>query len=131
MSGLAIVTAKLLATSAVTAIVGQDVNAIMAPQTTEPPNIVLNLAGGNDQQMLSGAGKMYEQRIATESVARTATAAVALGDAVIDALQDVVKQTIAGCTDVDIALGTTDYTDWAEDRSLYRRTIHFSVKFRT
>lgn len=130
MSAIEIVITKLKATAAVTALVPKASHyPIMWPEAAQPPAIVINIAGDSDEQMLSGAGKYYETRVRIESMAVSGTAVIAIGNAVRDALQDIVKATIAGFHDVDITYNG-QFTDWADDRSMARVVSDFSVRWR-
>lgn len=131
MSALAIVRAKLLATPAVVAITpASKIHPIMLPEATAAPAIVLNIVGGSDVQVLAGAGGYYDQRVRTECMATTATGVSDLAGKVLAALENVVKATIAGYRDVDIAFAGTENTDWADDRSLARWIRDYSVRWR-
>lgn len=130
MSAITIVITKLKATVAVTNLVPKASHyPIMWPEAAQPPANVVNVVGESDPQMLTGAGKYYDTRVRIESMATTGTAAIAIGEAVRDALQDVVKGTIAGFHDVDI-IYNGQFTDWADDRSIARVTTDVSVRWR-
>lgn len=132
MSAIDIAIAKLVATPGVTNITTPArIYPIVVPQTAEAPFIVVNIVTGRDDLLLAGAGQYYLGRVSVDCCAATASAAVALGNAVMAALQDVVKESIGAYTDVDIYFATTDMTDVADDRSMCRRLLHFYVRWRT
>lgn len=131
MSAIGIVVTKLKTTAGVTALVpSARIYPVIFPQGVTAPAIVVNIVGGRDEQMLTGAGKFYEHRVSVECLAVDGSTAVAIGDAVMAALQDVVKATIAGHAGTDVAFADTDVTDYADDRSLARRILHFRVRWR-
>lgn len=131
MSSIEIVVAKLKATAGVTDLVSKaSIYPIMWPERAQPPVLVVNLAGGKDRQLVTGAGRYYHGRILIEVLATSATDVTAIGKATITALENVVKQTIAGYRDVDIAYDGGDFTDWADDRSMARWTIPFTVDWK-
>lgn len=130
MSCLAIVTSLLNAAVPVADVVGPRIYPIMAKQGAAPPLLIMNIVGGIDSDTLAGAGRYYQQRVSIEVLHTNATDCMALGDAVLTALSDVIKQTVAGFSDVDVAFAGTDFTDYADDQSAYRRTLQFTVRFR-
>lgn len=138
MSALTIVTRLLLNASPVTAVVGDKVRSYGAEQGLTTPFLVLNLAGGDDEQMLDGAGKYRAQRVSIEAISGNRAQANSLGDLIIDALGDVVKETVFGAgspapviaVDVDVFEAGADLTDSSDDRSTFRRVIDFSVRWR-
>ena len=130
MSAISIVLTKLKATAAVVAKVPKaNMHPIMWPQTAQPPALVVNSVGGRDEQVLEGAAGYYEGRVRIESMAITGNDAVAIGEAVKAALESVVKAAIGGFVDVDIFY-LTDFTDWADDRSMARVSADYSVRYR-
>lgn len=130
MSALAIVIAKLKATSGVTSITGaKGIYPIDLPQDASPPCVIANIVTGDDELMLTGAGKYYRGLVTVECLAVTPDAVIALGNAVIAALEDVVSQTLAGHV-ANILKGNSDFTDISDDRSTYRRTVDFKVRWR-
>lgn len=131
MSSIAIVVTKLKATTSVTTLVPKaSIYPIMFPQGASAPAILVNLAGGRDRELIGGAGQYYSSRVNLEILDTDPSNVDALGKAVIAALGDVVKQTVAGCVDVDIAYDGGDFTDWADDRSMARWTIPFRVDWK-
>lgn len=130
MSAKAIVITKLLATAGVTAIVGQTIRPVAFKQSDLPPAILVTTEGIADTTTLGGAGKYYRSRVMTECIGTTATEAEAIGDAVIEALNGVIYETIAGCEVSAILLGTTDTDDYNEDLTQFRRTLDFFVRWR-
>jgi hypothetical protein len=130
MSAIEIVITKLKATGAVTTLIPKaSIYPIMWPETAQPPAVVVNVAGDSDVQMLTGAGGYYDTRVRVEALATTGTAALAIGKAILTALESVVKATIGGFHDVDI-IYNGQFTDWADDRSMCRHSSDFSVRWR-
>lgn len=134
MSAISIVTQKLLASPDVVDIVGDKIYPIMAPQNETRPYIVLHIIDNDDTPVLAGAGKYYRTIIQCDSYCELspagATQVIALGDAVIDALNGVVKESVAGCIDVDVLLGSADFTESALEANTHRRYTQFAVRFR-
>lgn len=130
MSAIAIVLNKLKGTPAVVTVVPKaNMHPIMWPQTAQPPALVVNLVGGSDPQMLVGAARYYDARVRIECMALTGNDVVAIGEAVKAAIESVVKATVGSFRDVDIAY-LSDFTDWADDRSMARHTADYSVRYR-
>lgn len=105
----------LLATSAVTAIVGQRVYPLFAPQNAGWPHIVVHLISEEREAMLGGAeSAMWSTgRVSVESRCRDAGGVPqlnTLGEAVIDALKDRVNYTVTPYI-VTIRKEGTDETD--------------------
>lgn len=131
MSGIGIVIAKLRATPEVIAVTTDGrIYPIVAPEKTAMPFITIELSSEADQQMLGGAGGYYSTRVTVSTLATTATQANEMGELVKKALGDVTKATIAGAKDVDIVKQGTDFSDYADDRSVYRRAMDFYVQWR-
>lgn len=127
---LMIVSALLNADTAVKAIVTNRNYPLELPERAAPPCNLLMLVGGRDDQLLSGAARYYEGRIRIESIAVDQTAAMNLGTAVRTALESIVKQTVAGATDVDVWFDNFDTADRADDRSTFRRIQDFGVRYK-
>lgn len=131
MSSIQITVDKLKSVSAVTSVTGKGgIYPIAAKQTSKPPFAVCNIADTRDRQMLDGAGKFYTGRVQVDCIGLTPTSAVSLGDNVLAALEDVVKETVGDFTGVDIMFADTDFTDHSNDMSTYRRVLHFLVTWR-
>ncbi|BCH33126.1 hypothetical protein MesoLjLc_50560 [Mesorhizobium sp. L-8-10] len=131
MSSLGIVITKLGQTGAVTAITGSaGIYPVDFPQGASPPCVVANIVSGVDEPFLEGAAKFWRGVVTVECLASTADVMVSLAEAVIEALNGTKNATIAGHTDVSILKGGTDFTDKSDDRSTYRRTVDFKVRWR-
>jgi hypothetical protein len=135
MSALSIIAQRLLDSPEVTAIVGDKIFPIMAPQNAERPYLVLHIIDNMDTPILAGAGKYFRTQIQSDAYSEMTPAGakqvIELGDAVIEALNGVVKEKIAGCVDVDILLGSADFTESALEANTHRRYTQFSVRWRT
>lgn len=129
MNAISAVTQALLADSGVSAIVGDRINPIIGPQGGSYPDIVVHQISNPDEILLSGTGSYPNARVQIECRASTATAAMALGDAVIAAF-DGLRGTFAGMNVTSFLPTGTDTTDSATDWSTFRRLIHFSVRYR-
>lgn len=139
MSPLQIITELLLQDTAVTDIVASKIRSFKAEQNLAPPYIIVNLAGGGDEQMLTGMGKYPDKRVSIACISADDVEADDLGNAVIAALGDVVKRTVYSergspsvlvARDVDVIESDSDFTDWSDDQSTVRRVIDFNVRWR-
>lgn len=131
MSALSIAVTKLKATSAVTTkTTAARVYPIDLPQGASQPCLVVNLISGYDEHMLTGAGKYYRSRVSVECMATTPESVMALGDAVMAALEDNVNATIGTYVGVTTQFADLDRTDYADDRTTYRRVLDFFVRWR-
>lgn len=139
MSPLQIITQLLLQNDDVAGLVGGNIRSFQAEQGLEPPYIVLQLAGGGDEQMLTGSAKYPDKRVSVAVIALDGVEADDIGNAVIAALGDVIKQTVTSAEgspseviaqDVDVMESDSDYTDWSEDQTTVRRVIDFNVRWR-
>jgi len=137
MSALELAIRLLQTAGPVTAIVDIGVWPGIAPQVAAMPYVVVNLIGETDEQMLSGAGRMYETRLEIACVAGSITAANALGEAVKTALEDLTNHSVIGAGDPPADLGRVntwktgaDVTDWSDDRSSFRRLMDFGLRWR-
>jgi len=130
MSAIAISIQALLADDSVAELVGDAVHPVKAPQGSATC-IVLHQISEVDAPMLTGpqAG-FYRSRVQVDCRARTATAALALGEAVKAALGSLVRASIAGC-EATFTMAGVDGTDALDDASLYRRHIDFYCHWRT
>ncbi|TIX28923.1 DUF3168 domain-containing protein [Mesorhizobium sp.] len=131
MSALSIAITKLKATSAVTSkTTAARIYPVDLPQGASQPCLVVNIASGYDEHMLSGAGKYYRNRVTVECNAPTSEAVMALGDAVMAALEDNVNATIGTFTGITTQFADLDRTDYTDDRTTYRRTLDFFIRWR-
>lgn len=136
MSSLNIAVKTLLATSAVTAIVGQRVYPIFAPQNAAFPHIVVYLVAEDEEDLLTGASQLREGRVTIESrTAGDVPVLATLGEAVIDAMRDRVEYAIASCIVTTRKAGTdeTDASDQTNAQgypSVVRRITDFYLFWR-
>lgn len=94
MSGRQIVILKLLASPAVTTVVGDRIWPGVAQQGASAPFLVLHTPGKQNRQLLDGDAGYPRSRVRIECVAASAAAAEALGRRVFDALKNVTNETI-------------------------------------
>lgn len=134
MSAISIVTQILLASEEVTSIVGNKIFPIMAPQNAIRPYLVLHLVDNEDPKLLGGAASYFRSIVQCDAYAEMtpdgATQVIRLGDATIEALNGVVKAKIAGCVDVDLLLGSVDFTESFLEAQTHRRYTQFSCRWR-
>jgi hypothetical protein len=130
MSAIAIVIARLQAVAGVT---GTTTTARIypaaAPQGAALPNIVARLTYEQTPEMLAGSSRMHQAQVAIECRANTATAAIALGEAVKAALRDQINVTIAGKVATFLKDGP-DFTDYSDERTIHRRLLSYTVDWR-
>lgn len=131
MSALQIAVDLLKDSSEVIDIVTENrVYPVVAPQNAAVPYVIVSLASGNDEQLLSGAARIYTSRIQVDCLAASAALSMTLGDAVGEALEDVVKAAISGFI-ADVMRDGVDFTDFSDDRTAFRRVIGFTVIWKT
>lgn len=135
MSAIKIVLAKLLASPEITDIVGDKIFPIQAPQLTSRPYIILHIIDLSDQPVLAGASHYFLGIVQVDYYAEMtpegAMQVLNLGDAGIAVLNGVVKERFAGCTDIDVLLGSADYTDGGFlEAQTHRRYTQFKVRYR-
>jgi hypothetical protein len=123
MSAVNVTTKTLLANAAVKAIVAQRINPGVGGTTL--PDIVVDRVSGGPTYGLARSTGMTASRVQVECRAKSFTAAENLGAAVIRALKDF-RGTVG---DLRVAIQTTgsDYSDHADDASVFRRIIDFYV----
>ncbi len=137
MSAIRLAQELLLAAAAVTAIVGERVYTIKAPQDAARPFLILSRIGENEDQLLEGAGGVYT---ATLSVAchaeRSFSDADALGEKVKAALGNVTNRAVYSPDSPATRLGTVtawksgaDVTDHSDDGRVFRRIIDFEFRW--
>lgn len=131
MSALEIAVTKLSTTAGVTAIVGVGVYPIDLPQTATPPCVIVNVAGGQDEHMLTGAGRYYRHRVSVECLAISAAGAMALRNAVMAALDNNANATIGDFSGVATQFADFERTDYSDDRTTYRATVDFFIRWRS
>lgn len=129
-NAVSITVQALLGGSGVTAIVGQRVEPITAPQAGQLPDLIVNQMGSQDEMLLDGQGQYPEARVRVECRSRTKTQVLAMGDAVIARLRNL-RGTFAGVEVTSFLQTETDMTDHAEDFSTYRRVLDFHVRYRS
>lgn len=135
MISVNIVTQILLANGAVTAIVGDKVHPLEAPQDMAFPHIVVHLVSEPEEDMLDGSSQLRDGRVSCETRTTDIDQLSILGEAVIDAMRDKLELHIAGAI-VTTRKAATDETDAARQtgpsggRSVYRRITDFYVFWR-
>lgn len=132
MSAMQIVITKLVATSAVTALVpASKIFPVTVGQGTNPPAITVSEMPRRDQPLLEGgASGYYEQRVTVDCMAETAEAGLAIANAVFGALHGPTKASISGFSDVDILEKGGAGSGYSDDRSLFTAGMDFSVRWR-
>lgn len=125
MSAVNATTQVLLASDAVKAIVADRVNPGIGPQGGKLPDIVVDRISGGPTYALTRSTAMTSSRIQVECRARSFTEAEKLGATVIKALQNYRGK--IGDLRVTIQASGSDYSDHADDASVFRRMVDFYV----
>ena len=128
MSAIEIVTAILLADATITGKVGTAVTPLVARQGQALPYITLDLVSEDEDQHLVGATGSFEARVAVHFHGATYGEADALAEDGKAALGNVTNRAVAGAT-VSVWKDGADVSDFADDRSLYRRIIDFTARW--
>lgn len=130
MSAVAITIQALLADATVTALVGERIDPIKPSQESAESCIVVNQVAESDHPIFSGPQSgFYQSRVQIDCRSNTATKALALGDAVRDALQNIVRQTFASGEATFFKEGV-DITGEMDEADLYMRSMDFYVYWR-
>lgn len=132
MSAVAIAMQALVASNSVKAVVGTSpVRAypLVAPQGAAFPNIVVYLVAEDDEQMMDGPALWARSRVSVECRANAAAAALDLGQTVITAIGGTTNATLAGKT-ATIWQAGSDYSDFNDDHTVFRRIVDFNVRWR-
>lgn len=131
MSGISIVVTKLKGEATVTDLCpATHVFPVQLPQMQQPPAIIVNLTSKSDGQHLAGANRYYRDRISVECIALTATEAHDIGEAVLDFLNGIINDAVAGCRDINILFADFDMTVPDDARTVEKRELHFYVMWR-
>lgn len=138
MSALAIVTTLLRRDGPLAGHVADRVFPVVAPQGAARPYVIARTIAEDDEQILSGAARYYESRVEVQVIADSATTADAIGEVVKTALEDVTAMTVlddaspAGtiATSVTIVKAGADVSDHSADRTVFRRVLDFTVRWR-
>lgn len=131
MSGVSIVITKLLADADVTAVTTKGgIYPEVVPQNGRIPCVITRLVGGADGLHLSGQNDYFVHRVSVECVASTATAASELGDKAYEALKNTMHESVGGFSEATIVFADTDMFDYSDDRTSFRRVMHFRVRWR-
>jgi hypothetical protein len=127
-SGTSLIVQALLDGTATTAIVGTRIEPFPLRSSTARPAIAVSLVDETDGYHLNGAIQYPQSRMSVHCIAETATAADALAEAVRADLQDY-RGTLLSC-EVTIFKAGSDYSDYADDLSTFRRVCDYVVRWR-
>jgi hypothetical protein len=137
MSATRIAILALLGDPLLESLVDTRIYAVSAPQGATFPYLVVSLVSELDEQMLAGAGVYPEARVSIACVAKSAAEADAIGEAVKLAIQDTTNAPITDgesppgfSATATIMKEATDFQDHSDDRSVFRRVMDFSVRWR-
>jgi hypothetical protein len=98
---------------------------LRVPQQQTLDHIVVNIVSGNDEQMLGGNAGLNVSRVQVDCMSKTASGAIALGDAVIAALEK--KPANAHQQLRDCYRDGIDASDFSDDSEFARRILGFYV----
>lgn len=138
MTAMSVSIKMLLAGSGITALVGQRIYPVFAPQNAAYPNIIIHNIFGAEEELLQGATQWPEARISVEcrgGNADPADEADLVGEAVVNWLRDKDRYSIDGCLATFRKEGTdeTDTPGGIIDRGIpviSRRIIDYYVRYR-
>jgi hypothetical protein len=133
-NSLEIVAEILLADSNITALVGDRVYPVMAPQRAVLPNIVITQVSDNDPMHLAGASRLPESRVSVVSRGGTATEMMNVADAVKAALRDIIHESVGGSpalsNDVCVYKTAVDITSVFDDPISFEQSVDYMVRWR-
>jgi hypothetical protein len=127
-SGTSIMVQALLAGGATSAIVDDRIEPFPLRASTRRPGIAVSLVDETDGYKLDGAIKYPQSRVSVHCIAESATAADALAEAVKQDLIDYRGELLDA--EVTIFKAGSDYSDYADDLSTFRRVVDFVVRWR-
>lgn len=137
MSARELIIRKLLATPAITAVVGDKIYPSQAPQGVVPPFILVTKPGQENRQLLKNSAEMPRARVSLECNAASALGAEDLGDLLYTVLQNVTNEAVGDGASPETTIGTitvmpadSDIDDFDDERLGYRRIIDFYVDWR-
>lgn len=128
MSAVSIAIQTLLAAAGVTAIVSNRIEPYPVRSKTARPAIAVSLVGEQDGYHLAGAMEYPVSRVSIHCLAESATGAEALAAAVKAALINF-RGNVLG-REVTVFKAGSDYTDFAEDLSVFRRVSDYTIRWR-
>lgn len=127
MNAVPLILSKLLATTAITDLVGQRINPGTAPQGGQLPDIVLSLIAGSTKHLMRGRTDHDEDRITIDVRALSYRGADAIGEAVVSAIGGMAEDVSGRHVQ---AFRVSDATDYDDTFKVYRRMIDFTVRHR-
>lgn len=98
---------------------------LASPQGVTLPHVIVHIASGGDDQLLTGAAKLYRSRIQCDCIAPSATVAEQLGNAVRGALEERKSNYPAKLRDCFV--DGVDGSDYSDDRTSFRRYLGFHI----
>ncbi|TCU34163.1 tail completion protein gp17 [Rhizobium azibense] len=101
MSSIIIVNYLLARDAGVKALVSNRIYPIQAPQAIDQAYIVTNKVSGRDHPLTSGGGQNYRDRVSIEAIAPTGDMAIAISQAAMKCLDDVINRTFTNYKDVN------------------------------
>lgn len=134
MSAVAIAVKYLLSQSTVTAIAGTRIYPEHLPQTAAPPAVLVRLSADSEMRDVSGVHAPTMSSVVIETLATTATGASDLAETIKLALRDKWGVTVtlsagphAGARKAWFFKAGADTSDYASDRSIYRRIMTYDL----
>lgn len=128
MSALAIVINLLVANGDVAGATGGRIYPLVAPQGKPLPFVTVSVVAEEDSQMLEGAGRFYDALVSVAGHAASAADADELAEAIKTAIEDVTNEVVDEKTATVLKAGA-DVMDHSDDRSIYRRTVDYRVRW--
>jgi hypothetical protein len=136
MSALRIVLALLRSSPDLVATTGGSIFPVIKPQGTSLPNVSVSLVSESEDQHLAGATGNYDARVSVACHAASMMAADSLAELVKSLLGNITNMIVADGESPTGALGATtimkadtDFTDYADDFTVFRRVVDFDVRW--
>jgi hypothetical protein len=135
MTALTILRTILLDATAVSAIVGERVFAVMRPQDSSLPAILISSVYEEQDSVLAGHRSGFTNRMEVQCLAASIADADALAEVVKTALEVVNLDVVTGSPpEVEavvqyVAKEGTDIFDYTEEPAVYRRAMDFSMRW--
>jgi len=114
--------------------VKNNIELIAMTQPTQPPFIVISHVAESQESLLASQVEHYETRVSVEVMATSAIECDRQGEAVKHCLGYVIHQRVGvgvnSWSDVCIRKAGGDTIDFNDERTVYRRTIDFYVRWK-
>jgi hypothetical protein len=131
MSGVSLIINALLAQAGVAALVSTRIRPFPLQQGESLPAIAVAMSAEDEEQLLAGASQYPQTSVQIHCIATKASAAIDLGEAVKNALRDLLyTSSDSPAVKASFQKDGVDFTDFADDLSTHRRVMAFTVRWR-